>query len=476
MGKGTFIERRNSRNDVNQNYGLNRVNKEGTTQYANTPPGRSNVNTPIDKFLATDGGKLHAPVGFDKKTIIIDGSNAIDIAQGGGNFVPRIVLDGSTSTTLDTISNPLFEGQKIYLQAYSSGTITIGTAGNIQTAMSLTANHIMELIYDFDVAKWIMPEDNVGSASGGADNLGDHTATQDLTMTTHDINLTTGDVNFTNSSGTINFGSAGATTTSGTNTILLQTVASTEVWRAQIGTVQFNGNTLPKTDSTWTLGSTTKYWSDLFTDHIELSGGLQMQAGNYIVLGNGGNSIRQSNTNGNLEYRTNSTSVDHSFFVGSLVMNLNKDTVEMRLPVDMSSNKILDVTYIQSDTSVAFTENSIDMGSASNPIIIKSANTISMTDISGAFFTTSSSGIDWTRKLRPFLSILNVDLGDSTHEWNDAYFQGDVKFSTGGTVDFFDVDSSAKSTGGAAALPANPTSYWKVKFNGNTRWIPYYTT
>ena len=196
MGKGTFIERRNSRNDVNQNYGLNRVNKEGTTQYANTPPGRSNVNTPIDKFLATDGGKLHAPVGFDKKTIIIDGSNAIDIAQGGGNFVPRIVLDGSTSTTLDTISNPLFEGQKIYLQAYSSGTITIGTAGNIQTAMSLTANHIMELIYDFDVAKWIMPEDNVGSASGGADNLGDHTATQDLTMTTHNVELTTGGVTF----------------------------------------------------------------------------------------------------------------------------------------------------------------------------------------------------------------------------------------------------------------------------------------
>jgi len=167
MGKANFIDRRYSRNDDNQNYGLNRENKQGTSTYANTPPGRNQLSAFVDKFLNTSGGKLHAPIGFDKKTIIIDGSNAIDIAQGGGNFVPRIVLDGTTSTTLDTISNPLFEGQKIYVQAWSTGTITIGVAGNIQTGLSLTANHIIELIYDFDVGKWIMPEDNVGSGSSG---------------------------------------------------------------------------------------------------------------------------------------------------------------------------------------------------------------------------------------------------------------------------------------------------------------------
>ncbi len=52
----------------------------------------------------------------------------------------------------------------------------------------------------------------------------------------------------------------------------------------------------------------------------------------------------------------------------------------------------------------------------------------------------------------------------------------DIDFAAGGTIDFTDQDGTAKSSGGAAALPANPTSYFKVKFAGATRWIPYYST
>ena len=50
----------------------------------------------------------------------------------------------------------------------------------------------------------------------------------------------------------------------------------------------------------------------------------------------------------------------------------------------------------------------------------------------------------------------------------------DVEFEAGGTVDFNDIATSA--TGGSAtALPSNPTAYFKVKYQGQTRYIPYYS-
>jgi|APSaa5957512493_1039668.scaffolds.fasta_scaffold03477_2 hypothetical protein len=51
----------------------------------------------------------------------------------------------------------------------------------------------------------------------------------------------------------------------------------------------------------------------------------------------------------------------------------------------------------------------------------------------------------------------------------------DLDFSTGGTIDFFDIDTSSHSSGGAPALPAQPTAYFIVKYNGATRYIPYYS-
>ncbi len=347
MGKASFIERRNSRNDVNQNYGLNRESKQGTSTYANTPPGRSNVSISSDKFLRTDGGKLHAPIGFDKKTIIIDGSNAIDIEQGGGNFVPRVVLDGTTSTTLDTISNPLFEGQKIYLQAYSSGTITIGTAGNIQTAMSLTANHVMELIYDFDVAKWIMPEDNTGSGGSGGDDLGNHTATQNLEMGAFDIHWGT--------QGSIRNLSTTMYHYSGTT---LTCQVSPTLW-------SFRTNIRPHSDSAYTLGTSSRYWSDLYTDHIEMNGDIDLNSndivgGNQIIFTSSGNYILGQDGGGNMEFAT--TGGAFEYFVGGVPQFVvNSGGTDLYNTMDVRGNQVegmgkllFDSTGTISGTEVGF--------------------------------------------------------------------------------------------------------------------------
>ena len=62
------------------------------------------------------------------------------------------------------------------------------------------------------------------------------------------------------------------------------------------------------------------------------------------------------------------------------------------------------------------------------------------------------------------------------HFYNDIEMMGgvDVDFQTGGTVDFHDIASS-NVTGGSFAIPSNPVGYFKVKYRGNDRYIPYYS-
>ena len=320
-----------------ENYGLSREDKANTTSYQNTPAGRG-ASLVKDLYLSTtDGGRLHSPIGFDKKTAIIDGSNTVNVQQGGTHFVPRIVLDGTTSTTLDTLSNPLFEGQKVYLQAYSSGTITIGTAGNIQTGISLTANHIIELIYDFDVAKWIMPED---AATGGAtgDNLGDHTATTDLIMTTHNVELTTG---------ALTIGTAGGVSFSGTNSVLSIGVAGSIAQLFTGNDCRFYKNVAPSASSTWDLGASSKSWNVLYTDQIEMQNGIKaidLNGGNlfdvdFAFFNSSATSWVHEDAGGNLE--VNAGSGDLELFSGALLkLNLSPSGVELYSTQNCRGNPI----------------------------------------------------------------------------------------------------------------------------------------
>lgn len=51
----------------------------------------------------------------------------------------------------------------------------------------------------------------------------------------------------------------------------------------------------------------------------------------------------------------------------------------------------------------------------------------------------------------------------------------DLDFGTGGTIDFHNIVTSGITGGSASALPSNPTAYFTVKWQGNTRYIPYYS-
>ena len=71
--------------------------------------------------------------------------------------------------------------------------------------------------------------------------------------------------------------------------------------------------------------------------------------------------------------------------------------------------------------------------------------------------------------------------GDSVIFQNSTQFNssisltsGDIYLSSGTTISFSDISSSA-TAGGASLLPSRPTGYFTVKYGSNTRKIPYYS-
>ena len=76
---------------------------------------------------------------------------------------------------------------------------------------------------------------------------------------------------------------------------------------------------------------------------------------------------------------------------------------------------------------------------------------------------------------------LGGTFGDSVIFQNSTQFNssisltsGDIYLSSGTTISFWDITTSA-TAGGASALPSNPTGYFTVKYGSNTRKIPYYS-
>ena len=456
-----------------QNYGLNREDKANVSSYVNTPPGRTVINTLDDKFLKTDGGKLHAPMAFDKITAVINGSNTIDIAQGGANFVPRIVLDGTTTSTLDTISNPLFEGQKIYIQAYSSGAITIGTAGNIQTAMSLSANHMMELIYDFDVGKWIMPEDNAGS--GGSGEV--FTWTDDHDAADNGLNNVSA-IQISDTASSVHgliqgLASTGVrlTLTSGEkyqiydNITKLIELDGSDLTLSGIDLVFTGSSGITNPDFITMAGNI-----DMNTGTITDSGQIQINANSRLYFGSGGNYIYQNSSNGNLEYQTNSELVDHNFFVDSqLRLQIEEAEISMRVPLDMTQNGIRECRWIQSDSTTGHFENSIDMGSVSANMIITAANNFSLVDGTSTVFVTSvSKGVEFTRDVSPFTSLGDTyTLGTSSDNWRNLFVSRSLVIE-----DFYASGYAPATVTGHGQLfirdNGSGKSNLRVKFNGTT--------
>jgi len=154
---------------------------------------------PRVKHLPIGGGIMHGPIAFkDSKLTIATG--AVDVGLTSSGFAGLIVLkaESGTTDTLDTLQNPSFPGQKLILQADTGDTITISTAGNIDTAdgssFSLGAEKMVEVVYSQLSGKWEFVQGGGGGGGGVSlpiepavtDNSDTWTGSQTLDLDTGD--------------------------------------------------------------------------------------------------------------------------------------------------------------------------------------------------------------------------------------------------------------------------------------------------
>ncbi len=436
---------------TDQNYGLLRAGQQGAPNQRDYSIGTANNDyDSTGRLLSIFGGVMLGALGYNKVgTEQLASSGIVDT---GDYNASRLTINNNGAYTLKVLLPIYKAGQQVWISALigQSWTIqnTLGngdeTTGNIellqQTDYSMANNDWICFQYDANDEKF--HQVSAGINDVGAGSSGEvFSWTADHSSGNFDLLMRTGDIFF------------GASSTSGSIRELGSTMyiyaGTTNVYRASSTLTSFLTNVRPHSDSTYTLGTSSRYWSDFFTDNITMQSGgdidmststisdcgqIQQNANARHYFGNGGNYIFQNSSNGNLEYRTSSTSVDHSFFVGSLRMNINKDTIEMRNDIDMTNNKILDVRFIQSDSSVGFTESYIKMGDTSTQTTIVAATTLGFSDITGVFFTSGEFGLSWARDMDPLLDD-QYNLGSNSKAfqqiWANAAYGLEKWYSAG---------------------------------------------
>jgi len=219
----------------------------------------------------------------------------------------------------------------------------------------------------------------------------------------------------------------------------------TQTWRV-IGTTASSG-------STW-VGTATSDLDMSGFDIIDFNDIKGVEGDKYIFAADENTYMTGSETSGRINIYNNSSNISSFLTSGFLTTNITCSSVSSSGNVDVNGNRVvLDSnadSYIQasSDDIINFITNDN----------IRLTITNLGTTISGTLLVTSTTTLD------TLVMAADIEIGGN-----------DLDFTTGGTVDFHDVDSGPHSSGGASALPALPTSYFTVKYRGATRYIPYYS-
>ena len=151
--------------------------------------GGSNSGVTGSTFLPISGGTMIGAIAFFPKLITIS-SGAIDIGVTTDNFTSRVIITPESGSTDDlvTITGAKHSGQLLIIQGIQTDTITLKTTGNIETIdgsdFALADDDNIIMIFDSTDNKW---QQITTGKVGVGDNLGNHTATQDLAMGNNDI-------------------------------------------------------------------------------------------------------------------------------------------------------------------------------------------------------------------------------------------------------------------------------------------------
>ena len=184
-------------NQNRKNSGLNRQNFSGlaSAEYGDSTSsssgGTAKKQFDTSGLLKTSGDTMIGPIAFFYSNVVIS-DGIITLAEGTSGHSSRIVLEGESTLddNLDTINGAIHDGQLLFIQAHNSTDIMLKhLTGNIfissGTDFALTGKNVALLVWDSTNTQWVLISGEVGA--GGADNLGNHIATQDLDMGTSDI-------------------------------------------------------------------------------------------------------------------------------------------------------------------------------------------------------------------------------------------------------------------------------------------------
>lgn len=206
----------------------------------------------------------------------------------------------------------------------------------------------------------------------------------------------------------------------------------------------------------------------------------KVTGGNWVVVnvGAGGSGSGANTTLSNL---TSPTAINQDLNMqgNSLALDADKDTyiestTDDTLIMQVGGNakfKITNTQILFSD-DVTLLSGSAELKMGTNPINFQNT---------GQTIQSTGGGIDYTvpsGDTHEFAvnSALKLTIAETlTTSSNDISMGGnDLEFGTGGTINFYSSASMA-SGGSATALPSNPTGYFAVKHQGNTRYIPFYS-
>lgn len=390
-----------------------------------------NINIDTGK-LSVAGDVMMGPIGFNPQDKTISGG-ILTISGLLNQPSSYIIVDGegSANDDLNTIAGAQFAGQFLVLKAKAGVDITLKhLADNITIPGGadhvITADTSVVLVFDNTLNKWMLVASHAAAGGGGGgDDLGNHTATQDLQMSTYDI-IGVNNIDLDGASATVE------------GVVNLQFYNTSHSINSVSGIMLYQANASDV--HRFAIGGVTKM--ELQTTKLDMSvATLDMNQGNItdvdsITFKNDTtNDYILSNTTG-LLYNVNATD-EHYFKVGGTTkMEVDSNEIEMFDDVRMNNNDIYEVANLRFNTS-------------------------------GQVFTTSSSEI-----------LYQVPSGDAhgfyvaaskVCEINDTY----LEMQTNRYIDY-GANITLTANAGFASLPANPIGFIKCKVNGSDARVPYY--
>ena len=436
MGKPTQLPTTsnfvNEQSMINQQLESQKNNVQSLYGYSSSGSPTKGLTPLEDKSkLSKLGGRMQGALGFShNQTVISSGSISLDdnngVTSSAKSFLSILTESALPTDTLDNITGRKYEGQILIITNGLSGstiTLTDGAGGVGGMAcpdgvdLSLPYPNSAILIDDptFGTQTWRV----IGTAIGGGGSwVG--TATSDLDMggfdiiNIDDIKMAEGDKYFFDG---------------GTDTYMTGSATS--------GRINVYNNTVNVT-SFLTSGLLT---TNITCADITTTGDIDID-GNTLILDGDGDTTIYSSSDDNIQ-----------FTAGGIVQAAISNSGLL-----MSSN----ISFV--GANITMQGNDIDMAAGGNIILDNDNDTVIVSPI--------DDNINFSTGGSVRMNLTNTGLSMSSDININGY---DLDFSTGGTVDFHDIDSGPHSTGGASALPANPTSYFVVKYQGATRYIPYYS-